>query len=60
MSHEVEHHVHESPMSMTMPLVVPGRLLALLRGGLGWPHSLGGSDHFTKFLEPVFAGEARR
>ena len=22
MSHEVEHHIHESPMSMTLPLVV--------------------------------------
>ena len=25
-------------------------------GWLGWPHSLGGSNRFEKFLEPVFAG----
>jgi len=57
MSHEVEHHVHESPKSMTVPLVVLA-LCACGAGWLGWPQSLGGSDHFTKFLEPVFAGEA--
>jgi len=58
MSHDVEHHIHESPVSMTAPLVVLA-LCALLAGWLGWPHSLGGSDRFTKFLEPVFASEAR-
>jgi NADH-quinone oxidoreductase subunit L len=58
MSHDVEHHIHESPKSMTVPLVVLA-LCALFAGWLGWPHSLGGSDRFTKFLEPVFAGEAR-
>ncbi len=58
MSHEVEHHVHESPMSMTLPLVVLA-VMSLFAGFLGWPHSLGGSDHFTKFLEPVFAREAQ-
>ncbi|MGD0570087.1 MAG: NADH-quinone oxidoreductase subunit L [Candidatus Sulfotelmatobacter sp.] len=58
MSHEVEHHIHESPVSMTAPLVALA-LCAIVAGWLGWPHSLGGSDHFTKFLEPVFAPEAR-
>jgi NADH-quinone oxidoreductase subunit L len=58
MSHEVEHHIHESPISMTAPLVALA-LCAIFAGWLGWPHSLGGSDHFTKFLEPVFAPEAR-
>jgi NADH-quinone oxidoreductase subunit L len=58
MSHEVEHHIHESPVSMTAPLVVLA-LCAIVAGWLGWPHSLGGSDRFTKFLEPVFASEAR-
>jgi NADH-quinone oxidoreductase subunit L len=58
MSHEVEHHIHESPKSMTLPLVVLA-ICAIGAGWLGWPHSLGGSDHFTKFLEPVFAGEAQ-
>ena len=58
MSHEVEHHIHESPVSMTAPLVALA-LCAIVAGWLGWPHSLGGSDRFTKFLEPVFASEAR-
>jgi NADH-quinone oxidoreductase subunit L len=57
MSHEAEHHIHESPVSMTAPLVVLA-LCAIVAGWLGWPHSLGGSDRFTKFLEPVFATEA--
>src|SRR6201993_2608403 len=58
MSHEVEHHIHESPKSMTMPLVVLA-VCAIFAGFLGWPHSLGGSDRFARFLDPVFArGEA--
>src|SRR6201993_3628739 len=57
MSHEVEHHIHESPQSMTAPLVVLA-FFSIFAGWLGWPHSLGGSDHFTKFLEPVFSQEA--
>ena len=58
MSHEVEHHIHESPKSMTLPLVILA-LGSICAGWLGWPHSLGGSDRFAKFLEPVFAKEAQ-
>src|SRR5947209_5801642 len=57
MSHEVEHHIHESPKSMTGPLVVLAAC-SIFAGFLGVPHSLGGSNHFEKFLEPVFAKEA--
>ena len=57
MSHDAEHHIHESPISMTGPLVVLA-ICAMGAGWLGWPHSLGGSDRFTKYLEPVFANEA--
>jgi NADH-quinone oxidoreductase subunit L len=57
MSHEVEHHVHESPKSMTVPLVVLA-IFSVSAGWLGWPHSIGGSDRFAKFLDPVFAKEA--
>jgi len=57
MSHEVEHHVHESPKSMTVPLVILA-LCSIGAGWLSWPHSLGGSANFEKFLEPVFAREA--
>jgi len=58
MSHEVEHHIHESPKSMTEPLVILA-FFSLFAGFLGWPQSLGGSNRFEKFLEPVFAKEAR-
>jgi len=57
MSDEVEHHIHESPKSMTVPLIILA-LCAISAGWLGWPHSLGGSNRFEKFLEPVFAREA--
>ncbi len=57
MSHEVEHHIHESPKSMTAPLVILAAC-SIFAGLLGVPHSLGGSNRFEKFLEPVFAREA--
>jgi len=53
-SHEVEHHIHESPKSMTVPLVILA-FFSLTAGYLGVSPSLGGSNHFEKFLEPVFA-----
>jgi NADH-quinone oxidoreductase subunit L len=57
MSHEVEHHIHESPASMTVPLIILA-ICAASAGWLGWPHSLGGSNRFEAFLQPVFAREA--
>jgi len=53
MSHDVEHHVHESPRSMTLPLVLLA-LGAIGAGWLGWPQALGGSNRFEHFLAPVF------
>ena len=50
--HDVEHHIHESPSSMTVPLIILATL-ATVGGWVGWPESLGGSDRFAKFLEPV-------
>ena len=57
MSHEVEHHIHESPKTMTVPLIVLA-VGAIFVGYLGVPASLGGSNRFEGFLEPVFAREA--
>ncbi|MFY9560330.1 MAG: NADH-quinone oxidoreductase subunit L [Terriglobales bacterium] len=57
MSPEVEHHIHESPKSMTGPLVVLA-ICSVLAGFLGVPQSLGGSNRFEKFLAPVFDHEA--
>ena len=56
MSREVEHHIHESPKSMTGPLVVLA-ICSVCAGWLGVPASLGGTNGFGKFLEPVFAHE---
>src|SRR5579864_40343 len=53
-SHQVEHHIHESPKSMTVPLVILA-FFSITAGYLGVSPSLGGSNHFEKFLEPVFA-----
>jgi NADH-quinone oxidoreductase subunit L len=58
MSHEVEHHIHESPKSMTVPLVVLA-FFSIFSGWMSWPHSLGGNDRFMKFVEPVFAHEGQ-
>ena len=58
MSHEVEHHIHECPHSMAVPLLVLA-LFSLSAGWLSWPPSLGGSARFEKFLDPVFATEAQ-
>ena len=49
---EVEHHIHESTSSMTMPLIVLA-VLSIIGGWIGWPASLGGSDRFANFLSPV-------
>jgi NADH-quinone oxidoreductase subunit L len=57
MSPEAEHHIHESPKSMTGPLVVLA-IGSVCAGWLGVPTSLGGTNAFGKFLEPVFAHEA--
>jgi NADH-quinone oxidoreductase subunit L len=55
--HEAEHHLHESPSSMTVPLIILAGL-SIVGGWIGWPESLGGSDRFSKFLEPVMAKHA--
>jgi NADH-quinone oxidoreductase subunit L len=57
--HEVEHHLHESPPSMTGPLVILA-IGAVGSGWVGWPKALGGSNHFEHFLEPVFENPAVR
>ena len=55
--HAVEHHIHESPWSMLGPLVVLAAL-AVAGGYVNWPKSLGGSEAFGRFLEPVFENPA--
>jgi NADH-quinone oxidoreductase subunit L len=50
---EAEHHIHESPSVMTVPLICLA-VGALGAGYIGWPKILGGTNHFEHFLEPVF------
>ena len=45
--------VHESPPIMLVPLVILA-VLSLIGGWVGVPGSLGGGNHFDKFLGPVF------
>ncbi len=51
---EQEHHLHESPPSMTIPLVVLA-ILSIIGGFIGWPEVLGGHHWLEHFLAPVFA-----
>ncbi len=51
-SEEVQHHIHEAPKSMTVPLMVLS-VLSIFGGLLGVPASLGGSNLVERFLEPV-------
>ena len=52
---EQAHHLHESPASMTLPLVVLG-VLSLVAGWLGLPAVFGEhADIIGPFLAPVFA-----
>ncbi len=52
--HEVEHHIHESPKSMLIPLVILAAL-SITGGWVSWPEILGGNSRFIRFLEPVVA-----
>jgi len=52
---ELEHHIHESPPVMTIPLSILA-ILSAIGGFVGVPELLGGSNQFEHFLEPVFEG----
>jgi NADH-quinone oxidoreductase subunit L len=50
---EVRHHLHESPSSMTIPLMILGTL-SVIGGFIGLPAWLG-ANRFFEFLEPSLA-----
>jgi len=54
-----EHHLHESPSSMTIPLIVLA-ILSAIGGIIGIPAVLGGSHWLENFLAPVFAVSASK
>jgi NADH-quinone oxidoreductase subunit L len=56
-THEQEHHLHESPKSMTVPLMLLC-VGAVASGWVGIPKLLGGGAHFTEFMMPVLGHPA--
>lgn len=58
-THHAEEKIHESPKSMTFPLIVLA-VLSAVGGIIGIPESLGGSHWLSHWLAPVIAhhGEA--
>jgi NADH-quinone oxidoreductase subunit L len=51
-THEQEHHLHESPKVMTVPLMLLC-VGAVAAGWAGIPHLFGGGAHFTEIMKPV-------
>lgn len=54
-THEQEHHLHESPASMTVPLIILA-VLSALGGFIGVPEALHGSHHLAEFMSPLYEG----
>jgi len=48
-THDQEHHLHESPMAITIPLIVLA-LLSLFGGLVQLPHLFGGHNYLNEFL----------
>ena len=49
---EQEHHLHESPSAMTIPLIILA-VLSIIGGYVGIPEALGGNHALAQFLAPV-------
>ncbi len=58
-THEQEHHLHESPPSMTIPLIVLA-ILSIVGGFVGIPAALHGTHYLQAFLSPVFEASSFR
>jgi NADH-quinone oxidoreductase subunit L len=54
MDHHTAEHVHESPRTMTIPLIILA-VLSAVGGYIGMPEAFGVHNVFAQFLEPVFA-----
>jgi NADH-quinone oxidoreductase subunit L len=57
--HSHTHHqgIHESPLVMTVPLILLA-ILSIIGGWVGIPAALGGHNEFAHFLDPVFSNAA--
>ncbi|MGB4774000.1 MAG: NADH-quinone oxidoreductase subunit L, partial [Daejeonella sp.] len=54
-----EHHLHESPKSMTIPLIILA-VLSIAGGFIGVPEVLGGGHWLSHFLAPVFEASSSK
>ena len=57
-THEQEHHLHESPPSMTIPLIILAAL-SIVGGFIGIPEVLGGHHWLEHYLAPVFENSTK-
>ncbi|HVI49462.1 MAG TPA: NADH-quinone oxidoreductase subunit L [Chitinophaga sp.] len=56
-THEQEHHLHESPAAMTLPLIILA-VLSVFGGYVGLPEVFGAKNMLAEYLAPVFAPSA--
>ncbi len=56
-TNDQEHHLHESPSLMTVPLIVLA-VLSIVGGFIGIPKALGGNHWLEHYLLPIFASTA--
>jgi len=54
MDDKTRSHLHESPGSMTVPLVILA-VLSVVGGWIGMPHIFGATNYFEHWLEPVLS-----
>lgn len=54
-----KHHLHESPASMTIPLIILA-VLSVFGGFFGLPELIGAKHFLKEFLEPVFSASGLR
>ncbi|MFM2195595.1 MAG: hypothetical protein RL092_1195, partial [Bacteroidota bacterium] len=51
-THDQEHHLHESPAAMTIPLIILA-ILSIVGGYIGIPEVLGGHHELAHYLSPI-------
>lgn len=56
-THDQEHHLHESPATITFPLIVLG-VLSVVGGFIGLPAVISSNHWLKNFLAPVFGSAA--
>jgi NADH-quinone oxidoreductase subunit L len=56
-THDQEHHLHESPAAMTVPLIILA-ILSIVGGYIGLPEVFGVQHWLAAYLSPVFAPSA--